>query len=83
MLKNISGQITGDYKLARNAKYGSPSSHSLMAQFPYVDLKILTLLEGERHPKQEISKKEFEKTMVRENVEFTRDEIQKILEQYL
>lgn len=48
---------------------GSPSSHTIMSYFPTVDLKIITLLEGERDVNRPIHKKEFFKELHPEHLD--------------
>ena len=48
-LLQLESMLGGDYSQPLAAThYGSPSSHTLMSFFPEVDLKVMTLLEGER-----------------------------------
>ena len=55
-LENFMG---GDYaELQKKIIYGSKPTHTILSQFD-VDLKIITLLEGNRHVERPIHKKEF------------------------
>lgn len=82
ILLQLESQLTGDYNLARNSRLGSPSTHSLMAQFPNVDLHILTLLEGERSVNNPIYEEENSKPMESENIRFAIDKTRALLERF-
>ena len=65
-LFQLESQLGGSYSdpLA-NPQFGSPSSHTLMSHFPDVALNIITLLEGERHPKRPIHDPDYYKALRR------------------
>lgn len=79
VLLQLESQLTGDYNLARNSQHGSGPTHSLLAQFPEIDLKIITLLEGERRVNQEITLPAYRKHLEFDNVEYAVNEISKLL----
>lgn len=47
-LFQLESQLGGDYHLLQDVTFGSTSTHTLMSYFSDVQLKIVTLLEGER-----------------------------------
>ena len=56
VLLQLESQLTGDYsEPLKDVCYGSPSTHTLLSYFD-VDLKIITLLEGERRIDKPIHK---------------------------
>lgn len=63
-LLQLESQLGGDYsRPLTNPRTGSRQSHTLMSFFPEVELNVATLLEGERHPKRPIHKREFRKEL--------------------
>ena len=63
-LFQLESMLGGDYSdTAQEPKLGSTSSHALMSQFPDVQLHILTLMGGERHPKRPIHQAAFYKPL--------------------
>lgn len=63
-LLQLESQLGGDYSRPLvNPRTGSRQSHTLMSFFPEVELNVVTLLEGERHPKRPIHKPEFRKEL--------------------
>lgn len=62
-LLQLESMLGGDYSNPLATRFGSPSSHALMSLFPDVQLHIVTLLEGERHPNRPIHRLEFFKEM--------------------
>jgi hypothetical protein len=63
----LESQLGGDYSCSLTGKFGSASTHTLLSYFD-IDLKILTLLEGERKVDQPIHKPEFYKPLKRERI---------------
>lgn len=79
-LENFMG---GDYAdLQKTIIYGSKPTHTILSQFD-VDLKIITLLEGDRHVERPIHKKEFFKELEVKNLRIAVDEFKKVLKKYL
>lgn len=69
VLFQLESQLGGDYSQPLREKiFGSHSSHTLMSYFD-VDLKIITLLPGERRVNRPIHKAEFYKPLQYENIE--------------
>lgn len=63
-LFQLESQMGGTYSNpTTKPQYGSPSSHTLMSYFPEVSLNIITLLEGERHPKRPIHNPKYYKEL--------------------
>ncbi len=83
VLLQLESMLGGDHEKARASVQGSPSSHSIMSKFSNVDLHILTLLEGERHPKRPIFKQGFKKDLKRENVEHAVEKLKELLTQFV
>ena len=50
--------LGGDYEQAKSEPIGSIQSHSIMSYFENIDLKILTLLKGNRNVYKPINKPE-------------------------
>ncbi|MGN0649179.1 MAG: hypothetical protein ACI4KM_01985 [Oscillospiraceae bacterium] len=71
-LLQLESQLGGDYSELNDVTYGSPATHALLAQLD-VDLKIITLLKGERKVDKPIHKPEFYK-------ELNKRELQKALD---
>jgi len=67
-LLQLESQLGGDYSELNEKTYGSNSTHTLMSYMPDVDLKIITLLKGERKVDEPIHKEGFNKTLEKENV---------------
>ncbi|MBO6304371.1 MAG: hypothetical protein J6M62_04710 [Selenomonadaceae bacterium] len=61
-LVQLESQLGGDYSELKKVTYGSPATHALMS-YVDVDLKIITLLKGERHVKRPIHKHEYFKEL--------------------
>lgn len=55
-LFQLESQLGGDYSSLNDIIYGSKSTHSIMSYFENVDLKIITLLHGERDINKPIHK---------------------------
>lgn len=68
-LFQLESQLGGDYSIEVADPKGSPSSHTLMSYFSAVDLKIVTLLEGERKVNRPINKAQFFKPLPLERLE--------------
>lgn len=62
-LVQLESQLGGDYAQLSIKPHGSKSSHTLMSYRETVDLKIITLLEGERKVDCPIHKTEFYKPL--------------------
>jgi len=69
VLFQLESQLGGDYAdIFKRRRAGSASTHTLMSYFDY-DLHIVTLLEGERHPKRPIHAEPFFKPLKRKSLE--------------
>lgn len=55
-LFQLESQLGGDYSSLNDITYGSKPTHSIMSYFENVDLKIITLLKGERDINKPIHK---------------------------
>ena len=78
-LVQLESQLTGDYSsLPANPK-GSRSTHTLLSHMSSVDLKIITLLKGERKVNEPIHEPDFYKPLERENLEKAILEIKNLL----
>lgn len=62
-LVQLESQLGGDYSQLPKTPHGSKSTHTLMSYMRDVDLRIITLLEGERKVDQPIHKAEFYKPL--------------------
>ena len=63
-LLQLESQLTGDYSNLRlDPPKGSASTHTLMSYFSEIDLKIFTLLDGERKIQQPIHKRAYFKEL--------------------
>lgn len=62
---------------------GSPKSHVLMSFFPNVDLKIITLLEGERKVDRPIHKKPFFKPLTPACVDHAIEQVGELLKPFV
>jgi hypothetical protein len=67
VLLQLESELGGDYSQSLTGKFGSSSTHTIFSYFD-IDLKILTLLEGERKVDQPIHKPEFYKPLKRERI---------------
>lgn len=67
-LVQLESQLGGDYSDPLRAAFGSPQTHTLMSYMAQVELKIITLLEGERKVDRPIHKSEFYKPLKREHL---------------
>jgi hypothetical protein len=67
ILLQLESQLGGDYSCSLTGKFGSPPTHTLLSHFD-IDLKILTLLEGERKVDQPIHKAKFYKPLKKERL---------------
>ena len=67
-LIQLESQLGGDYSNLARKPMGSASTHTLMSYFPEIKLEVITLLEGERHPKRPIHDKKFFKPLMRESL---------------
>jgi len=62
VLIQLESQLGGDYSVLQDVIYGSPSTHALLG-YCDADLRIITLLEGERKVHRPIHKKQFFKPL--------------------
>lgn len=84
VLFQIESQLGGDYSAAGQAiQYGSKPSHTLMSYFGDIDLKIVTLLDGERKVDRPIHKAEYFKPLTDEALEVVLLRFSDILRPYL
>lgn len=65
-LIQMESQLTGDYSELLPKPLGSKPTHTLMSHIDDVDLKVITLLEGERRVKRPIHVPEFYKPMTKD-----------------
>jgi hypothetical protein len=68
-LFQLENMLGGDYSTEIQLPKGSCSAHTVMSYFSDVDLKIITLLSGERKVKQPIHKPEFFKALTIDRLE--------------
>ena len=69
-LLQLESQLGGDFSdLAGSPAMGSRPTHTLMSHFPDVELNIVTLLAGERHPERPIHKPEHFKALSPQSLE--------------
>lgn len=61
-LVQLESQLGGDYSALNDITYGSPATHALLSHVD-VELKIITLLQGERKVDKPIHKKEYFKEL--------------------
>lgn len=81
VLLQLESQLRGDYSRLSSFAFGSTSTHTLLSHFN-VDLKIITLLEGEREVDRPIHKNGFFKPLTKESLINAVSFIGKILEDY-
>ena len=69
-LLQLESQLGGDFSdPAANPAMGSRSTHTLLSHFPDVELNIVTLLSGERHPNRPIHDPEHFKALSPQSLE--------------
>lgn len=79
-LENFMG---GDYsEIEKKIIYGSKPTHTILSQFD-IDLKIITLLEGNRHVEKPIHKKEYFKDLKVESLRNAVNEFKVVLKKHL
>jgi len=84
ILLELESQLGGDYsKINKKIKIGSCPTRTIMSYFKDVDLKIITLLEGDRKVDKPIHKKEYFKELKEEELKKTVIFFKGILEKYL
>ncbi len=76
-LFQLESQLGGDYSSNLAKPLGSQSTHSIMSYFPTVELKIVTLLEGERKVDRPINKLEHSKEL---KLEYLMNAVEKLSE---
>jgi hypothetical protein len=82
-LIQLESQLGGDYSsIQKPLTTGSPSTHTLLSYFN-VDLKIITLLEGERKVDKAIHKPNHYKELTRESLEKAIKQFQNSLKKFL
>jgi hypothetical protein len=83
VLFQLESQLGGDYSQPLIKKvFGSHSSHTLMSYFD-VDLKIITLLEGERKVDKPIHKKDYYKELKYESLYKAANELRDMLKPFV
>lgn len=82
VLLQLESQLGGDYAELKKVSFGSSSTHTLLSYFD-VDLRIITLLKGERKVDKPIHKKEFFKELTRESLENAVNIISDVLKDYV
>ncbi|HOJ12770.1 MAG TPA: hypothetical protein PK733_19570 [Clostridiales bacterium] len=80
-LLQLESQLGGDYCELNDITYGSPSTHTLISYFD-VDLKIITLLKGERKVDQPIHKPEYYKPLTLQRLEWAANMLAADLKQF-
>lgn len=66
-------QLGGDYSVVASNPKGSPPTHTLMSYFSDVELRVVTLLPGERKVDRPINKMEFFKPLTLDRLEVAVD----------
>ena len=83
VLFQLESMLGGDYSQPMKSKiFGSASTRTLMSYFD-VDLKIITLLEGERKVKGPIHKKEYYKELKYDNLHKAANEFRNMLKPFV
>lgn len=82
-LFQLESQLGGDYHLIREVTFGSTSTHTLMSYFPDVQLKIVTLLEGERRVDCPIHRPEHFKPLLEIHLQKAIDVLQNDMRRFL
>jgi len=80
-LLQLESQLGGDYSELKPKSFGSPSTHTLLSMFD-IDLKIITLIEGERLVDKPIHKKEFFKPLTEKALLNTIGDFKEILKDF-
>lgn len=80
-LVQLESQLGGDYSELNDVTYGSPATHALLSCVD-VDLKIITLLKGERKVDRPIHKPEFFKELEMKELSKTVDLFANALKKY-
>lgn len=80
-LVQLESQLGGDYSELKDITYGSPATHALLSCVD-VDLKIITLLKGERKVDRPIHKPEFFKELEMKELSKTVDLFANALKKY-
>ena len=75
--------LGGENNFVGSKDIANRSSHTLMSYFPELDLNILTLLEGARHIKRPIHKREYAKDLKTKYVEHAVDSFSLQLKKFL
>jgi hypothetical protein len=81
-LLQLESQLGGDYSELKEKSMGSPSTHTLLSMFD-IDLKIITLLKGERFVDEPIHEKEFFKPLTKENLIKAIEQLKETLKEFL
>lgn len=81
-LLQLESQLGGDYSELKEKPMGSPSTHTLLSMFD-IDLKIITLLKGERFVDEPIHKKQFFKPLIKESLIRAIEQLKEILKEFL
>lgn len=82
-LFQLESMLGGDYSTAVHHPNGSPSVKVLEHYFPNLDIKIITMLDGERNIKSEIHKKQFYKPLRRERLDYAIKYFEHVLKEHL
>jgi len=82
ILVQLESQLGGDFSQLKPITYGSSSTHTLFSYFD-IELKIITLLKGERKVDRPIHKAEYFKPLERVSLERSIDHISEVLERYI
>lgn len=80
-LFQLESQLGGDYSALPEVIFGSKPTHSIMSYFEEVDLKIITLLKGERNIEMPIHKhfKPLEREILEKAVKVMENELERFL----
>lgn len=80
-LLQLESQLGGDYSKLKPNPLGSPSTHTLLSMFD-IDLRIITLIKGERKVDKPIHQKEFFKPLTKESLRNAINEFKEALSEF-
>ena len=81
-LLQLESQLGGDYSELKDKPLGSSSTHTLLSMFD-IDLKIITLIKGERLVDKPIHKKEYFKPLTKDSLIKAIDDFKEILSEVI
>jgi hypothetical protein len=83
ILFQLESQLGGDYSSLNSVSFGSDSSHTIMSFLPIdTNIRIITLLKGERKVDQPIHLKKYFKPLTEDSVNKALERISKLLTKY-